>query len=359
VSQLWGEAGVLDIIEQLQGFEAAAGAWEPALLACRISDYQPSLLDRLCLGGEVSWGRLTRSQDNGTTPSGRTILSRTTPVTLALREALDWLLDPLSAEEANLSGAAAEALAVLSRRGASFLADIVAATNRLPSDVEEALWLLAAAGRVTSDGWEAVRRRTSGNALRLRHASRLRKARASRRPGYSRWSLLAAVQPHADPSEVRERQLLRRYGILFPELLAREPMAPRWRELVRILRRWEARGEIRGGRFVAGFVGEQFALPEAVELLRRVKNTEPTGQLVAVSACDPLNLVGILTPGERVPAVLGNRVVFRDGVPLGSLESGNLAHRASVDDATLLQVRALLHFPLNTPSRSRVGSPVS
>jgi ATP-dependent Lhr-like helicase len=360
VSQLWGEGGLLDIIEQLQGFEAAAGAWEPELLACRVSDYQPSLLDRLCLGGEVVWGRLTRSPDNGATPSGRTILSRATPVTLALREALDWLLDPSATEDPNLSGAAAEALDVLSRRGASFLADIVAATHRLPSDVEEALWLLAAAGRVTSDGWEAVRRRTSGNTLRMRRASRLRKARLPRRIGYSRWSLLEAVQPHADPSEARARQLLRRYGILFPELLAREPMAPRWRELVRILRRWEARGEVRGGRFVAGFVGEQFALPEAVELLRRVKNTEPTGQLVVVSACDPLNVVGILTPGERVPAVLGNRVVFRDGVPLGSLESGNLAHRASLDDATLLQVHSLLQpVPLGVTSKPRVGSPVS
>jgi ATP-dependent Lhr-like helicase len=171
---------------------------------------------------------------------------------------------------------------------------------------------------------------------------------------------LAAVQPLADPSEVRARQLLRRYGILFPELLAREPMAPRWRELVRILRRWEARGEVRGGRFVASFVGEQFALPEAVELLRRVKNTEPTEQLVAVSACDPLNVVGILTPGERVPAILGNRVVFRDGVPLGSLESGNLAHRASLDDATLLQVQSLLHPSLPRDSaRPRVVSPAS
>ena len=154
--------------------------------------------------------------------------------------------------------------------------------------------------------------------------------------------MLEPVTTRDDSVETRTRQLLRRYGVLFPELLARETMAPRWREMVRVLRRLEARGEVRGGRFVAGFIGEQFALPEAVEMLRKVKKSDPDGRLVAVSACDPLNLAGILTPGERVPAVLGNRVVFRDGAPLCSLENGSLVNRFAVDEDTLAGISSLL-----------------
>ena len=155
--------------------------------------------------------------------------------------------------------------------------------------------------------------------------------------------MLEADDPQEDPIEARGRQLLLRYGILFPELLAREPMAPRWRDLVRVLRTLEARGEIRGGRFVSGFVGEQFAMPEAVEMLRKVGNQEPSGQLVVVSACDPLNLAGILTPGARTPASLGNRLVYRDGVPLASLESGQVIDRSGGDSSALSQARSLLH----------------
>ena len=150
------------------------------------------------------------------------------------------------------------------------------------------------------------------------------------------------MDPQTEPLESRAHQLLLRYGVLCPELLAREPMAPRWRDLVRVLRSLEARGEIRGGRFVAGFVGEQFALPEAVELLRRVKNIEPTGRMLVLSACDPLNVVGILTPGERVSAVIGNRIVFRDGFPICSLENGSMVTHAGVDEDTLDQARVLL-----------------
>ena len=344
-SQLRGEGGLLNVIEQLQSFESASGAWESDLLAARIADYQPFHLDRLCLGGEVVWGRLTGRQDNNL-PPGQVSLSRTTPIALALREALDWLLDQPQPDEKELSlpGAAGEMLTFLSQRGASFLPEIVASTRRLPSDVEETLWRLAATGRVTADSPETLRLRINGNSDRRRRASsRRRSVRASRRPGYSRWSLLEAVNPPSDPVEPRARQLLRRYGVLFPEFLAREPTAPRWRDLVRFLRRLEARDEILGGRFVARFVGEQFALPEVVETLRGVKNSQPRDELVVVSACDPLNLAGILTPGERVPAMLGNVVVFRDGVPLSSLESGNLVN---VDEATLAQVRSLLHPPV-------------
>ena len=144
---------------------------------------------------------------------------------------------------------------------------------------------------------------------------------------------------------MRVTQLLRRYGVVLPELLTRESAGPSWRDAVRVLRRMEARGEIRGGRFVTSFVGEQFALPEAVDLLREVNRSDPTGNMVVVSACDPLNLVGILTTGDRVPAVPGNRIVFRDGVPVASLEAGNLVIRSGNDETTASQVHALLQLP--------------
>ena len=344
-SQLEGEGGLLDIVEQLQGFEAPAGAWESWLLGSRIADYETSLLDRLCFGGEVVWGRPTGRQDNGNAPPVRTPMSRTTPITLALRENLNWLLDHPLEDDSTLLGAPKEVLAVLSRRGASFLPDIAASTQRLPSDVGEAMWLLAAAGLVTADSLEALRQRIRGNPNHSRRISRLRRARSDRGRGYSRWSLLEALSPHPDPVEPRTRQLLRRYGILFPELLIREPMAHRWRDVLHVLRRLEARGEIRGGRFVAGYVGEQFALPEAVEMLRSVKNSDPTGQLVLISACDPLNVVGILTPGPRLPATLKNKLVYKDGVPLCSLESGGLVDLARMDEATLAEAHSLLHRP--------------
>ena len=328
-------------------------------------DYHPLLLDRLCVGGEVVWGRIIPRKDHSENGNGAAIemgrragLSRTTPITLALREALDWLLDEPSKDDSNhagaalpAKGAAGELLDVLTRRGACFISDIVATTRRLPSDVEETLWLLAAAGRVTSDSLEALRIRINGSSGRSRRDSRRRRSRPYRRGVYSRWSLLEPVNPKSDTAEHRAHQLLRRYGVVFPELLAREPMAPRWRDLVRVFRRLEARGEIRGGRFVAGFVGEQFALPEAVGVLRDVSKSQLQGQMEVVSACDPLNVVGILTPGERVPAILGNRVVFRDGVPLASLENGNVVNRSGADETTLAEAYSLLQ-----PSRTIDGS---
>ena len=319
-SRVQGEEGLLDVIELLQGFEAAAGAIEPGLLALRVVDYKPLLLDHLCLGGEVAWGRMSVHRDNGDASPARSSLTRTTPISLVLRESLDWLLERPADSNGNLSGAAKEMLDVLSSRGASFLPQITAATHRLPSDVEQTLWQLAAGGWVTSDSLEPLRVRIKGKSKHSRRPGRsMRRGDARRRPGYSRWSLLEPVESNLDPVECKAWQLLRRYGVLFPELLAREAMAPRWRDLVRVLRRLEARGEIRGGRFVGGFVGEQFALAGAIDQLRVVKNRAPSGECIVVSACDPLNLVGILTPGERVPAVLGNQVVFKDDLTLSGM----------------------------------------
>ena len=349
-SQLQGESGVLQVVETLQGFEAPAGAWESELLPCRISDYKSSDLDRLCTGGEVVWGRVSKRQENGNGSKFRGTSSRNTPITFLLRESLGWQVDPANGAEHELSGAAQEVLEYLARKGASFPPDIVASTRRLPSDVDDALWQLVASGRVTADSLEALRVRIKGKQNGRRRPSKLKTGVAYRRPGYGRWSLLEPASPQPEPIESRARQLLKRYGLLCPELLFRETTAPRWRELVRVLRLLEARGEIRGGRFVAGFVGEQFALPEAVELLRKVKNDGPQDELVSVSACDPLNVVGILTPGEKVPAVLGNRVVFKDGVPICSLENGDLVDRSKTDEAALASAHTTLQ-PLSSKQR--------
>ncbi len=350
--QLQGEGGVEEAVEKLQGFEAAAQTWESDILPARVTDYAPPLLDRLCFEGVAIWGRLTNHHDNGHASPARSPLTRATPITLALRESLDWLLDRREQDHPDINGAAGEVLEVLQRRGASFPSEIQTATGRLPSDVEEVLWLLAAAGLATADGMATLRQRIRGNSEQSRRSSRARKAGSQRRGGVSRWSLLESPDPETDAVEARARQLLRRYGVLFPDLLAREPMAPRWRELIQVLRRLEARGEIRGGLFVTGFMGEQFAQPEAVEMLRSVRGVEPVGQLVTVSACDPMNVAGILTPGDKVPAVPGNRLVFKDGVPVCSLESGNVVMRVREDEPLLAKARSLLQ---KTPYRE--GAP--
>ena len=326
-----GDGGLLQVLEQLQGFEAAAQVWETELLPLRMSPYDGTALDRLCLGGEAVWGRFARRPVDQELAGGRAALARTGPVSLGLREDLNWLLDPPPPDDAMPSGAAGEALAFLRARGASFIGDIIAGTRRLPSEVEEALWQLAAAGLVTADGFGALRGLVTGASKRV-SASRRGRRPARRRTGGSRWSLLQAIDPSEDGIAERAHQLLRRYGIVFPEVLGREPMAPPWRTLLQVYRRAEARGEIRGGRFVAGLVGEQFALPEAVEAMRSVRRSEPTGETLAVSACDPLNLAGVITPGPRVPAVSGNKVAFRDGVPVASLQGGDVVLHADLPE---------------------------
>ena len=332
------EGGLLEIVEQLQGFEAAAGAWESDILSSRLEGYTSAFLDSLCFGGEVVWGRMARRKPSADSSISKSTLSRNGPITLVLREDLDWMLDELPRDTDNLSGAAKDVLKVLSSNGASFLPDIVKHSRRLPSEAENALWQLVAAGRATADGFVPLRRMASGTPPAIRRSARLRWRARQRRPT-TRWSLLEANEVLENAIESRAFQLLKRYGLVFPELLAREAMAPSWRELLQVYRRAEARGEIRGGRFVDGFVGEQFALPEAVDALRSVRKSEKTGDVLSLSACDPLNLVGILTPGPKVAAILGNVVMFRDGVPVASVEGGRLLERGSLDNETQAAVR--------------------
>jgi len=339
-SQVAGERGTLEVLQQLQGFEIPANAWERQVLARRVADYDPKWVDQLCLTGAVGWGRLSphpATVDSGTKPSDsadgtatprqrRVIPTSVAPITFFVREEADWMTPrhPAGdeAETGGLSHGAKRVLEFLRQRGASFFADIVRSTGKLKAEIETALWELVAGGLVTADGFDNLRalidpkRRAgqgSGRTTRPRHSS-------------GRWALL-----HADIAVERPRaveaacwMLLRRYGIVVRDLLAREANLPTWRELLMAFRRLEDRGEIRGGRFVDGFLGEQFALPVAVESARAMRNLPLSGETVTLSAADPLNLVGILVPGERVPAISGRTVSFRDGVAV-NLSSENPA----------------------------------
>ena len=322
-TQLSGESGVLEVIDQLQGYETAAAAWEEEILKLRIEDYQPSYLDSLCLGGEVIWARWRRRSTQAEIPSRRPGLTRTAPLGLGLREDRIWLLDETPADEAALNIPARNILEFLRRRGASFFPEFISGTRHLPSEVEEALWQLVAAGLVTADSFAALRALTSGETKRMEHSRRHR--RQPRRTREGRWSLLETEGKAPDNKAERwAHQYVRRYGILCRELLAREMSAPPWRVLLSVLRRSEARGEIRGGRFISGLNGEQFAMPEAVDALRSLRRKECPGQYVRISACDPLNLAGILTPGPRIPAISGNRIVCRDGVPVAAMDNDQI-----------------------------------
>jgi ATP-dependent helicase Lhr and Lhr-like helicase len=322
-SQARAEHGTLQVLRQLQGFEIPASAWERQVLARRISNYDPTLLDQLCLTGSVGWGRLSPHPAMLEDSSGggrRVVPTSVAPITFFVRDQAEWMVLPsvksahrdAEQEVRGLGPGAREVLTFLRTRGASFFADIVRGTGKLKSEIETALWELVAAGLVTADGFDNLRalidpkRRAgqgSGRSNRPRHSA-------------GRWSLLHP--PHGeDTGQAIEsvcRVLLERYGVVFRELLVRESMLPRWRDLLIAFRRLEDRGEIRGGRFISGFIGEQFALPVAVESLRAMKNLPLTGETVTISAADPLNLAGIVVPGERVAAISGKYVSFRDGV---------------------------------------------
>ena len=329
-TQARGEHGTLEVIRQLQGFEIPASAWERFILARRISDYDPANLDQLCLTGAVGWGRLsphpatleaTGSDENGRENRRRVIPTRVAPIAFFVREDADWLRPhhPGADDSASsfLSPVAQALLELLKHRGALFFPDMVRATGRLKAEIETGLWELVAAGLVTADGFENLRalvtpKHASGSGLG-KVLGKVRRPRHAR----GRWSLLHTEGADRDRSvESCCWMLLRRYGVVFRDLLVRETNLPRWRELQIGYRRLEDRGEVRGGRFVDGFLGEQFALPVAVESLRahRKLPQNANSERVIISAADPLNLVGIIVPGDRIPAISGRSVVFRNGV---------------------------------------------
>ena len=318
-TQLLGERGTLEALRQLQGYEAPANAWERQILARRVANYDPKILDQLCLTGAVGWGRLSPHPallNDSREGTRRVIPTSVAPITFFIREESEWMM-PRRTEDGTdatkgLSPGASEVLQFLKQRGASFFPDIVRGTGKLKSEVESALWELVAAGIITADGFDNLRalidpKRRSGHGhgrtTRPRHSA-------------GRWSLLYPVESDDRTAalEATCKMLLNRYGVVFREVLTREAILPRWREVLLALRRLEDRGEIRGGRFVSGFLGEQFALPVAVESLRATRDQQPSGDTTTISAADPLNLVGIIVPGERMPAISGRFVAFRDGV---------------------------------------------
>ncbi len=359
-----GVEGLAAVIGQLEGFELAAQAWEPDVLNARVEDYECELLDSLCLTGRVAWLRLTPpGSRNGASLTGPV---RSTPVALISREHFeDWLaLAQRPADSESLSAYAARVLEVLRERGASFFGELVSGAGLLPTQVESALGELVVHGLVTADSFAGLRALLVPSGRRKPLTPGVGGRRRTILYGVDsagRWSAAGRVagasgDRHAAAVELCARVLLRRYGIVFRRLLARESLAPPWWKLLAVYRRLEARGEIRGGRFVAGMSGEQFALPEAVSELRRVRRAEGTGALVAVSAADPLNLVGIVSLGERVPALAGNRVLYRDGVPLAARIAGETRMLASWDGLSRLEVeRALVRRRLAPALRAYLG----
>ena len=304
-SQLHGADGTLQIIRQLQGYEIPAAAWESEILARRIANYDPEFLDELCFSGEVMWARV--SPHPAVEQNRRVRPTRIAPVTLFLREDADWLMRAAHpADTSGLSHPAREVLLALERNGASFFVDLVRQTSRLSSEVEDALWELLAGGFVTADGFDNLR------ALIDPKRRRGEGRDSKRRPRHSagRWALLSHAGAAMSAEERLQRfarQLLIRWGVLLRDLLVRETLAAPWRDLLPVLRRMEARGEIRGGRFVSGLTGEQFARPEALDLLRSIRRNPDGSALVIPPNADPLNLAGIILPGPRVSrlAVMG------------------------------------------------------
>jgi ATP-dependent Lhr-like helicase len=333
-----GPAGLAAVLDILDGFELPAGAWESEVLPARVADYDPLWLDGLCLSGEIAWGRLSppAPAGNGSHKSGPI---RTTPLALFRRERGEvWraIAPEADATLLPLSHAARAAFDVLERRGASFFGDLVNATGLLRTEVEKGLGELVAWGLVVSDSFAGLRALLVPSDRR-KPIGRLRRRGRSAPFGVEtagRWSRTArrSLLPEEQQAEAVAWMLLRRYGVVFRRLLERETVLAPWRDVLRVYRRLEARGEIRGGRFVGGFSGEQYALPEAVGTLRAVRREEARGAVVAVSGADPLNLVGIIVPGDSLPALAGNRVVYRDGVAVAVREGSETRFLAEASD---------------------------
>ena len=327
-SRLTGPDGLREVIASLDGYELPAGAWERAVLPARLDPYEPSMLDMVCFAGEVGWGRLSSPSLQGSAAPG---LTPATSIALFLREHADaWLTPRTAGEELPLRETARRVLSVLRSRGASFFGDLAPACGLDADELRDGLGALVACGLATSDGFAGLRalvRVASGRSAPLE----------VRRNFGGRWTANTPADERMTRDQAVELQawsLLRRYGAVFRRLLAREANAAPWRELARVYRRLEARGEIRGGRFVTGTSGEQFALPHAVERLREIRRAPADGGLTIVSAADPLNLVGIVTAGERIRTAGRTWIVYRDGAPLAVVEGGVVRELAPIDPHT-------------------------
>ena len=349
-----GPDAVGAILAQLEGFEAPAGSWETEILPARISEYEPAWLDEQCLAGRFVWTRLAPRRAEA--QRGAAPVRATPIVLLARRNVCTWSSLTGATDPGHLSAAAQPAAQYLADHGASFFDELASGSGLLPTQAEEALAELVALGLINSDSFAGLR------AL-LVPAERRRPAAGGRRrrrlalfgmDAAGRWSRSARAEPaeRATQEETTEyvvRTLLKRWGVIFWRLLAREAdWLPPWRDLLACCRRLEARGEIRGGRFVAGFSGEQYAAPEAIAVLREARRKSPEGHLLSVSGADPLNLVGILTPGARLPSLSGNRALYRDGVPIALFAAGEVTFLVDLPAAGQWEARNLLlrrHVP--------------
>jgi ATP-dependent Lhr-like helicase len=367
-----GPESVAAIIDQLEGFEAHAGSWESEILPARVADYDPAWLDALCLSGKLTWlrlspPRLSPDKVNSSAPV------RSTPIVLLSRHNVQtWSKGFPAGSESNGAQLGTNTEAVyqyLKDHGASFFVDLVAGTNLLPSMVEEGLAELVFRGLVSADSFTGLRALITPIS-KTTHRE-IEKRRRKSKQFYSmddagRWVRLRRDEQGPGPSpterngdnrnqpidreaiEAVARKLLQRYGVVFRKILDREAITVPWRDLLRVYRRLEARGEIRGGRFVAGFSGEQFASTEAVQLLRSIRRAPAEGMLISLSAADPLNLQGVITPGPRLSSSSTNRVLYRDGIPIAVLEGKDLRFLVEMSAADQWQARnALLrrHVP--------------
>ena len=367
-----GPEGLAEVLAVLDGVELPAAAWEQAVLPLRVRDYDPAWLDALCLSGRVVWARFPDDTAGGPVKATRIALLSRERRPVWQRLAAGAAPDPATAVARAVQG-------LLQEAGASFFDDIVTGTRLLRTQVEGALGELVAAGLVTCDGFAGLRALIGPSAANGRSGNGRRSFGGSGRPGAGsgrpgaayrrqqssletagRWSLARPVAPPADGDtdeqarETAARALLKRYGVVFRRLTDREPHLPPWRELVRTLRRLETRGEIRGGHFVSGVGGEQFALPEAVGALREVRRTEATDEVTVLSAVDPVNALGVTIPsGARLAARTGNRVAYRAGRPIAVLDGGRVIYceQLSPEDGWTIQKR-LLRASLTEPAGS-------
>jgi len=328
-----GDSGLRAALAQLEGWATPAGAWERELLAGRIEDYTGDMLDKLCGSGVIGWSRAAQKGQAASKKSGPI---KSTPIVLGGRDNLGLWTRPISAESEKpaLSSKAEKVLACLQEFGASFFDELSSDTGLIRTELEDALGELVSQGLISCDSFAGLRalirpQKATGSRIR-RRAAQLEVAQAGR------WAIQRPRRA-TDNDQAKLEQiammLLRRYGVVFRKLLERETNLPPWRELHYVYRRMEARGEIRGGRFVTGFAGEQFALPEAVGALRKQENAS-SDELTVIAATDPLNLAGVILPGERVPSLAGNRLLIRNGVVVAVQTGGKVEHFTVVDAGT-------------------------
>ncbi len=351
-----GEEALASAVAQLEGCAIPAAAWEAHILPARIRRFDPQMLDNLCASGRITWLRATAPTGRDSEGKRRKAAPvRVTPILLLQRAHLHhWLpLDNQQMEDpVQLSSMAEKVMQTLQDYGASFFSDLLQGSGLLRTQVENALGELVATGRVTADSFAGLRALISPSAKKRRSPAR-RGYTASSVDAAGRWALVRRPRPDQNqpPAKLQvddqriesiAQTLLRRYGVVFRKVLEREANLPAWRELLYVYRRMEARGEIRGGRFVQGFSGEQFAMPDAVAALRRIRRDQTDEALTAISGADPLNLTGIITPGKRLPANAGNRVLFRNGVPVALYIGRQVEFLGEIDPKSEWELRQTL-----------------